>query len=223
MSIAFVATDLWPGANFEFDENAFLPLNEGDVLIAFLAGFSTDVPDPPAGWTELSSSPATLAGSPPPSFTWLWAYVHVIGPGDTGIYDFTNEADLDSSGWSANFIEYSGLDLVNPTGDNSASGSVETDTLTLGSVIPTRTGSWLLVGIVNQTTSQPVLDGFTERNDSGPMYLLDKAALVAPSGDIIATTTGEGADWSMGILVVLQPPLEPGQRFDCMVIDSQIN
>jgi hypothetical protein len=181
------------------------------------------VPDPPDGWEALSSPPATLSGDPPPSFTWLWAYRHVIETGDTGIYDFTNEADLDALGWSANFIEYSGLDLVIPTGDNSASGSVEEDVLALGGVTTTRTGSLLLAGIVNQTTSQPTLTGFTERNDSGPVYLLDKAALVGPTGDIEATIIGGGAAWSLGVLIVLQPPLEAGQRFDCATVDSQIN
>lgn len=220
----FVAQDLWPGANFEFDETEFLPLTEGNVLLAFLVNADPgDAPNPPAGWTELGSSPAVLPDPPSSFFATMWAYEHLIGPSDTGVYDFTN-ADPESSGWSANFIEYSGLDPAVPTGNNSMAGNGNaTPTLTLPAVTVDRTGSWVLIATANQITTQPIVAGFTDRSD-GPVYLFDKAVNAGSTGDVDVVSANEsGTGWDVGFLIVLNPPVEPGQRFDCSTIDSQIN
>lgn len=223
MSVQFVASDLWPGANFEFDETEFLPLTEGDVLFAFLVGSSADTPDPPTGWTEINLSPVDAIAFG--FFTAMWGYVHVIGSGDTGIYDFTNEADGDSSGWSANFIECSSVDadaIVQAVSKNSNGNA--TPTLTLDSVTATRTGSRVLVATANQIVTPPTVETFTLRTEDGPMYVFDKAANPGATGDVVVVSANEaGTGWDLGFLIVVNPPLEAGARFDCSTVDSQIN
>lgn len=223
MAVAFVASDLWPGANFEFDENGLLPLTEGDVLFAFLVGSTADEPDPPAGWTEINLSPVDATAFT--FFTAMWGYAHVIGPGDTGIYDFTNEADEDSSGWSANFVEYSGVDpdaIVQAVSKNSNGNA--TPTLTLDSLTVTRTGSRVLVATANQIVTAPTVETFTLRTEDGPMYVFDRAANPGATGDVVVVSANEsGTGWDLAFLIVVNPPLDAGARFDCAAIDSQIN
>ena len=225
MTIAFVAQE-WDLGNFEFDMST-LPLTEGDILIAFLVNADPgDVPSPPVGWTELSSSPAVLPDPPSSFFATMWAYVHVLGAGETGIYDFTN-ADPESLGWAAAFAEYSDLDPDAPTGNNSMNGNGNaTPTLTLPAVTATRTGSTALVAAANQLTLQPSVEGFTARPNvtAVPIYLFDKVVNVGSTGDIDVVSANElGNGWDIAFLIILQPAIAAGTRFDCAVIDSQIN
>ena len=223
MPITFVAQDFWNNQT-SYDETEFLPLTVGDVLLAFLQNVDpTDAPVAPAGWTELTNSPAVLPDPPSSFFATMWGYVHVIEEGDTGIYDFDN-GDPETLGWRANFIEYSGVDLDSPVEDNSFAGNGNaTVILTLPAVVATRTGSRLLVATANQITTQPTVEGFTDLSD-GFVYLFDKATPVGSSGDVDVVSANEfGTGWDVGFLIVLNPPIEAGARFDCSAVDSQIN
>lgn len=222
MSVQFVEDDFWPGANFEFDETEFLPLTEGDVLLAFLVGSTADHPDPPAGWAEIDLSPVDAIEFT--FFTAMYGYVHVIESGDTGIYDFTNEAEPESSGWSANFVEYSGVDpdsSIQAVSKNSNGNA--TPILTLPSITAIRTGSRVLVATANQIVTAPSVATFTQRTD-GPMYVFDKAANAGATGDVDVVSANEsGTGWDLGFLLILNPTVAAGQRYDCAAVDSQIN
>lgn len=222
MSVQFVADDAWPGANFEFDETAFLPLDAGDFLFAFLVGSSGDDPDPPAGWTQIALSPVDAEAFT--FFTVMWGFYHEITVGDSGIYDFTN-ADPESLGWSANFVEYSGVDPDSPVQAVSKnSNGNASPILTLPSITVARTGSRVLVATANQIVTAPTVENFTLRTADGPMYVFDKAAGAGSTGGIDVVSANEsGTGWDLGFLIALNPPLEPGTRFDCSTIDSQIN
>ncbi len=200
--VQFVASDLWPGANFEFDENPFLPLTEGSILFAFLVGSTADTPDPPEGWTEISQSPvdATAFGF----FTAMWGYWHVVTAGDSGIYDFSN-GDEESLGWSANFVEYSGVNPLSPVEAVSKnSNGNATPILTLPSITVGQTGNRLLVATANQIVTAPTVDMFTQRT-AGPVYVFDKSATAGASGDVDVESANEfGTGWDLGFLISLR-------------------
>lgn len=224
MSIQFVEDDFWFGANFEFDETEFLPLNEGDLLLVFLVNVDPgDAPSPPAGWTALPDNVAVLPDPPNQFFATMWGFYHIIEAGDTGIYDFSN-GDPESGGWSANFGEYSGTDLVAPVTVNSKEGTYDNNAA-LAQILPSVTvpysDSRLLVASVDQGTQEPVVENMTVRT-TGPIYLFDRAAAAGPTGDVTVTYPEE-TGWIVGFLLALNPPIEAGQRFDCSTIDSQIN
>jgi hypothetical protein len=211
-NIEFVAQDFWFDANFEFDENQFLPLNEGDILLAFLAGLSTDEPSPPVGWTAIDNSPAFLPGAPPSNFTRLWGFWHVIGSSDTGVYDFTNAGDPESSGWSANFVEYSGVDPADPLAAVSAAGKdIGSTTLTLPSINTAHTDARVIVATVNRFTLNSTITGggFTDRS-SGPVWIDDKTqGTMGATGDVNVVTASSD-NWELGFLIALNPNCEGG-------------
>lgn len=221
MAVTFVGDDGAFGANFEFDVSATLPLTEGDVLFVFLVGSVADTPNTPAGWTLLSMSPVDAEAFT--FFTAMWGYYHVVTAGDSGVYDFTN-ADPESLGWSANFVEYSGVDtasIVQAVSKNSNGNA--TPTLTLSSLTVTRTGSRVLMATANQIVTAPTIETFTQRTD-GPMFVFDRAANPGATGDVVVVSANEvGTGWDLGFLIVVNPPLDAGARFDCAAIDSQIN
>lgn len=207
------------GANFEFDVSATLPLTAGNVVFAFLVGSVADTPDPPAGWTQISLSPVDATEFT--FFTAMWGYWHVVTVGDEGVYDFTNEAEPESSGWSANFIEYSGLHHGAPVEAVSKnSNGNATPTLTLPSINVSSTGNRLLVATANQIVTAPTVDTFTQRT-TGPMYVFDKSATAGATGPIDVDSANEfGTGWDLGFLLSLRcsgslapppaPPTEPG-------------
>lgn len=217
--VQFVEDDSFPGANFEFDVSATLPLAAGNVVFAFLVGSVADIPDPPTGWTQISLSPVDATEFT--FFTAMWGYWHVVTGGDSGVYDFTNEAEPESGGWSANFVEYSGLHHGAPVEAVSKnSNGNATPTLTLPSVNVSSTGNRLLVATANQIVTAPTVDTFTLRT-SGPMYVFDKSATAGASGPIDVDSANEfGTGWDLGFLLSLRcsgslapppaPATEPG-------------
>lgn len=230
MSIVFVANDFWPPdfANTSFDESEFLPLDEGHFLIAFLVNLDPgDAPNAPSGWTEISSSPVVLPDPPNQFFATMWAFWKVLGAAETGVYDFSN-GDPESSGWYGNFEEYSGTDPANPVAVNSKDGTYDNNAATvqnLPSVTVPHTGGILLAATTNQgpdnTFNQPVIATMTLRSE-GPVYVFDRSVAAGPTGDVEVVYPGP-TGFILGFLLALNPPIEPGARFDCATVDSQIN
>lgn len=229
MSIAFVGFDWWL-FGLEFDENDFLDLTEGDILFAFLSGVQGDTPAVPAGWEMIDESPVQFPNPSEISFAAMWVLWHEITAGDSGIYNFDN-GDPETLGYSASFVEYSGVDTTNPVqAASSAQNGNATPILTLPSVTSTLTGSWLLIAENNQIRASPTATGFTRRGSGwvegeGPaIFALDKPTIVGPSGDVEVVSFNElGNGWDLGMMMVLNPPVLPGSRFDCSSIDADIN
>lgn len=220
MSIAFVGNDFWITLEVEYDESAFLPLNEGSILFAFLQNNDpADVPDPPTGWVEIPESP--IDATPSSFFATMWGFYKILEAAETGIYNF----DAGSSvGWRANFVEYSGADPADPIADvSSAQNGNATPILTLPSVTVERSNSRLILPTPNQISSAPTVDQFTLRSN-GPVYVFDKAADAGVSGDVDVVSFNEvGTGWDLGFLIAVNPTVEAGVRFDCSTIDAQIN
>lgn len=229
MSVEFVAQDFWNTPLVEFDESEFLPLNEGNFLIAFLQSNELmEIPNPPTGWEQLPVSPVDAVGS---GFVQiLWCYYKILGPAETGIYNFDPGIE-DPGGWFANFVEYSGVDSALPVNDSSAKHSGNDEPiLVLPTVTVDHVGSRLLIGTANQAETEglgivPTVEGWNDRGD-GPVFIFDKAATVGESGDIDVVSGWEFPEnkgWDLGFLIALNPTIAAGQRFDCSTIDSQIN
>jgi len=207
------------GVNFEFDVSAELPLTEGNVILAFLVGSIVDTPGPPARWTEIDLSPVDAVEFT--FFTAMWGYWHVVTADDPGVYDFTNEDEPESSGWSANFVEYANVHPTAPIADVSKnSNGNATPVLTLPSVDVAQTGYRLLVATANQIVTAPTVDTFTQRTD-GPMYVFDKSAVTGVTGEVDVESANEfGTGWDLGFLIALRcsggltpppaPDTEPG-------------
>lgn len=214
-----VGDDFFFGTNFEFDVSATLPLTEGNVVFAFLVGSTADTPAPPTGWTQISQSPVDAVAFG--FFTAMWGYWHVVGPAETGVYDFTNDDDPESLGWSANFVEYSGVHHGAPVEAVSKnSNGNATPTLTLPSINVSSTGNRLLVATANQIVTAPTVATFTIRTN-GPMYVFDKSATAGATGPVdVVSANGAGTGWDLGFLLSLRcsgslalplpPDTEPG-------------
>lgn len=206
------------GLDVAFDVSA-LPRTEGHLLIVFLGGIITDVPDAPAGWVEFDVSPRQSSSHVSPA---LFGYYKILGAGEPISYDFDNGA---SSGWVSNFLEYSGVDPDDPIAATSAADNGNaTVILTLPAVTVEREGSRLIIAEHNQLNLIPSIATWTTRVDGFFMFSFDKAANAGSSGDIDVVSANEsGTGWDIGFLIALNPAVEAGQRFDCAVIDSQIN
>lgn len=206
------------GLDVVFDVSA-LPRTEGDLLIVFLGGIITDVPDAPTGWVELDVSPRQSSSHISPA---LFGYYKILGAGEPTSYDFDNGA---SSGWVSNFLEYSGIDTDDPVAATSAADNGNaTVILTLPAVTAEHTSTILVVGEHNQLNLIPSIIGFNTRVDGFFMFSFDKTVNAGSSGDVEVVSANEsGTGWDIGFLIALNPSVEPGQRFDCSTIDSQIN
>lgn len=196
----------------EYDISELLPLNEGNLVLAFLFNADPDnPPTAPAGWTAVPNSPVESDFGTTGFFTTMWGFSRILGPAETGVYNFDNGLEID--GWAANFIEYDGVDSADPIAAvSSAANGNATPTLTLSSVTTEHGNSLLLVATANQISEQPSVAGWTNRATGSFLYYFDLVQeIVGPSGDVDVVSANEsGTGWDIGFLIALNPDCTGG-------------
>jgi hypothetical protein len=219
MSISFIGGHSY-NIELALDESE-LDLAENDVLFAFLHGSILDPPDPPAGWVEVADSPlesTSFAGNT------LWGYHKILGPSETGLYDFDAGG---SFGWYIATALYRGVKVSASIAEmSSAENGNATPILFLPSVDTITGNSRLVAATANQIHVKPSVAGFAERVVDGVgTFIFDKNQASAGASGIVEVVSANefGTGFDLGFLIALTPEVGPGARFDCANIDSQIN